>query len=149
MALKIRSAMTVCIGNICRSPVAEAALARTFPGLHVGSSGLGALVDHPADPDSAAAALAHGLDVSAHRARQFEESRARRYDLILVMEAEHRDAILRRAPDLGGRTFLVTQWSGGKAVADPYRRPTDMHERAVADILAGIEGWSTRLDVAA
>lgn len=149
MSLKIRSAMAVCIGNICRSPVAEAALLRSFPTLHVGSSGLGALVGHPADADAASVAAAHGLDLSAHRARQFDPARARKYDLILVMEAEHRDAILRRAPDLGGRTFLVTQWSGKRAVADPYRHPIEMHERAVADILAGIEGWASRMDVAA
>ncbi|WP_316016128.1 low molecular weight phosphotyrosine protein phosphatase [Roseobacter sp. HKCCA0434] len=149
MSLKIASAMTVCIGNICRSPVAEAALARSFPRLHTGSSGLGALVDHPADADAAKAAAAHGLDLSAHRARQFDPVRARRYDLILVMEAEQREDILRRAPDLGGRTFLVTHWTGGHAVSDPYRRSFDRHERAVTDILEGVAGWAARLDVAA
>ena len=149
MSLKIHSAMAVCIGNICRSPVAEMALARALPGLHVGSSGLGALVDHPADADAARAAAEHGLDLSAHRARQFDPARARRYDMILVMEAGHREDILRRAPDLGGRTFLVTQWTTKTPVADPYRRPYQMHERAVSDILAGIEAWSRRVTVAA
>lgn len=149
MSLKIRSAMAVCIGNICRSPLAQAALAQAFPTMHVGSSGLGALVDHPADEDAARAAAAHGLDLSAHRARQFDPARARRYDLILVMEAAHRDDILRRAPDLGGRTFLVTQWTTKTPVADPYRRPYEMHERAARDIVEGIGAWTKRLDVAA
>jgi protein-tyrosine phosphatase len=42
--------LTLCIGNICRSPLAQALLARELPGHTVWSAGLSALVGEPADP---------------------------------------------------------------------------------------------------
>ena len=46
--------MMVCIGNICRSPIAEVSLKHLQPELNVYSSGLGVLVGKPADPSSVA-----------------------------------------------------------------------------------------------
>ena len=49
-----KNVMMVCIGNICRSPIAEVYLKHLQPELNVYSSGLGALVGKPADPSSVA-----------------------------------------------------------------------------------------------
>jgi len=62
--------LTLCIGNICRSPLAQGLLAQQLPGHTVWSAGLGALVGEPADPMSVQIAAEHGLDISAHRAQQ-------------------------------------------------------------------------------
>ena len=56
---------------ICRSPTGEYCLKKELgPDFEVMSAGLGALVDHPAHELSQKIALEHGIDMSAHRARQ-------------------------------------------------------------------------------
>ena len=63
--------LVVCTGNICRSPTGEYCLKKELgPEFEVMSAGLGALVDHPAHELSQKIALEHGIDMSAHRARQ-------------------------------------------------------------------------------
>ena len=49
--------LVLCVGNICRSPLAHALVARKLPGTHVQSAGLGALVGRPADPLSVQVAV--------------------------------------------------------------------------------------------
>ena len=86
----------VCLGNICRSPMAETVLRA-----ELGAAGLdGAVVVDSAgtgdwhvgdamDPDAREALTRRGHDGSGHRARQFEPSWLSRYDLILAMDARN------------------------------------------------------------
>ena len=141
----IGSVLVICIGNICRSPLAERRLAQGLPGLRVSSAGLAAVAGAAADPEAALAAAAVGLDLSGHVARQLTADIASDHDLILVMEPAQRSGITRRFPHLSGRVMLLSQWSGGQPVADPYRRGEAAHIAARDAILAGAEGWIARL----
>ncbi|MBP6133345.1 MAG: low molecular weight phosphotyrosine protein phosphatase, partial [Thauera sp.] len=66
--------LTLCTGNICRSPLAEFLLrdrlAARGRAATVASAGIGALVGHPADETTQRVALRHGIDLSPHVARQ-------------------------------------------------------------------------------
>ena len=86
----------VCLGNICRSPMAEAVLRAelTAAGLDravvVDSAGTGDWhVGGPMDPGARSALARRGYDGSAHRARQFQTSWLARCDLILAMDARN------------------------------------------------------------
>lgn len=138
--------LTVCTGNICRSPLAEAALRQACPGRDVSSAGLHALVGHGIDADSAAAAMELGLPLHDHRARQFDTDIGRAADLILVMETHHRDEIMHRWPHFTGKTFLLGQFEGGKEIPDPYRRGDAQHKRAAQMIVESIALWADKLD---
>jgi protein-tyrosine phosphatase len=94
----VKHILTLCAGNICRSPIAAALLAREFPDKTVLSAGLGALVGHPADPLSVEVAAAHGLDVSAHRAMQLSAWMCQSADLILVMEEGQKTELEQKYP---------------------------------------------------
>ena len=59
--MSIRHVLTVCLGNICRSPMAEGLLAAAMPDCEVASAGLGALSGHPADPIAQALMQERGL----------------------------------------------------------------------------------------
>lgn len=88
--------LMVCMGNICRSPTAEAVLRQR---LH--EAGLGEVVwvgsagthnyhpGKPADARSAAHAKRRGVDLSAHRARQIVDADFQQMDLVLVMDWEN------------------------------------------------------------
>lgn len=83
----------VCLGNICRSPVAEAAFRAVVreAGLEdafvIASAGTGDWhVGAPADPRTVRTAEARGVDLSSHRARQFTARDFARFDHVVAMD---------------------------------------------------------------
>jgi protein-tyrosine phosphatase len=136
--------LTVCVGNICRSPMAEALLrvrlqARN-PDAVVESAGIAALVGKPADPIAVALMSERGLDLSAHRARQLTPELARRFELVLVMEAGHQREVEASVPALRGRVHRIGRF-GEFDVPDPYRQPRAAFERALALIERGLDDF--------
>jgi protein-tyrosine phosphatase len=96
----------VCLGNICRSPLAEVVLteklARAGLGdrVEVSSAGTGDWhIGEPMDRRASAALAAHGYDGSQHRAAQFETHWYDEHDLVLAMD-ESNHAALRDLADL-------------------------------------------------
>ena len=90
----------VCLGNICRSPMAEVVLASRLEeaGLdgrvQVVSSGTGDWhVGKPMDRRAAATLVAHGYDPSRHRAQQFDRSWLDECDVVLAMDSANRTDI--------------------------------------------------------
>ncbi len=139
--------IVVCTGNICRSPIGEALLRERLQGRveEVSSAGTGALVGYPADPMAVEVAAEHGLDLSAHRARQATLPLLSQMDLILTMDQSHNDWLNRQYPQLRGRVYKFLKWREDDDVADPYRRPREAFEAAYADIEQGVEDWLKRL----
>jgi protein-tyrosine phosphatase len=141
----IKSILVVCIGNICRSPVAERVLQAALPGITVTSAGLGALVGHSADATATEVAAAHGVSLDGHSARQFTADLGSAHDLILVMETAHRQDVGRLAPQLLGKTMLFDNWVGAKGIDDPYRLSREFHELTFAKIATAGQAWAVRL----
>ena len=140
--------LTVCTGNICRSPLAAAMLSKQLSGAtgsaSVRSAGIGALVGHPAEETVMKIAAESGLDLGAHRAVQLDDELTRWAALILVMEPHHLDAVLALDPTARGKTFLLGHWSS-KEIADPYRQPEAAYRRAHEEIAAAVDSWIERL----
>lgn len=136
--------LVLCIGNICRSPLAEALLRQNFPGKTIWSAGLGALVGQGADPASAAVAARHGLDLSAHRAQQLTSWMCQKAELILVMEQSQKTELERQYPWVRGKVFRLGTW-GGFDIADPYRQPDEAFDTAYAAIAQGVADWIPRI----
>lgn len=136
--------LTLCIGNICRSPLAQVLLARELPGATVWSAGLGALVGNPADPLSVEVAAAHGLDLSGHRAQQVNSWLCQNAELILVMEQAHKTALEQQYPLVRGKVFRLGERDKFD-IADPYRQPLSAFETAYAEIARGVASWVPRI----
>ncbi|MCC7462526.1 MAG: low molecular weight phosphotyrosine protein phosphatase [Gammaproteobacteria bacterium] len=95
----------VCMGNICRSPTAEAVFAdlvrREAPEAGIEADSAGTHDYHigaPPDARSIAAARRRGIDMSALRARQLEPGDFERFDLLLAMDERNRRDMLARVP---------------------------------------------------
>lgn len=135
------SILTVCIGNICRSPMAEAVLAdllhRRGVAAAVESAGIAAQVGRPADPVAVELMAARGLDISGHRARQLTPEVIRSFELILVMEADQLGEVEAILPSARGRVRRLGHW-GGFDIPDPYRRERSAFSRALALIDRGL-----------
>ena len=146
----------VCLGNICRSPTAEAVF-REFvrhhaPGLEVQIDSAGTAdfhVGEPPDPRALRAAAARGLDMSGLRARQVERSDFERFDLILAMDRSNQAALLELSPpEYRSRVRLLLEFAaaaGREDVPDPYYggvqgfdEVLDLVEEAAAGLLAEV-----------
>ncbi|MGU7783024.1 low molecular weight protein-tyrosine-phosphatase [Burkholderia sp. PU8-34] len=134
----------MCVGNICRSPMAEGLLRHRIKGAQISSAGLDAMIGHGPDPHALALMNDRGIDISGHRARQLVEQISRDADLILVMEGDHRRAIERQYPYARGRVFPIGHFSGAE-VADPYRQSRSAFEESLKLIEQGVEEWVQRI----
>ncbi|MCG3267797.1 low molecular weight protein-tyrosine-phosphatase [Yoonia sp. I 8.24] len=91
--------LCVCLGNICRSPTAEAVLRAMIPDLSLDSAGTGGWhVGEPPYAPMQAVAGARGYDLSGLRARQFTVSDFDDFDLIIAMDAQNLADIERQRP---------------------------------------------------
>ena len=139
--------LLVCVGNICRSPVAEALLKARFPDKNIWSAGLAALVGKPADPLAQAIAAEHGLDISAHRAQQLTSWMCAKAELLLVMEEGHKRELANQYPLARGKIHCLGDLGSDQAfqIADPYRLPRTAFEAAHAEIDRGVNFWANRI----
>lgn len=92
--------LMVCLGNICRSPLAHGIFAdlSTHKNIQVDSAGTAAYhIGNPPDPRSQEVALSHGIDISGQKARQFTAEDFERYDHIFVMDRSNYSNVIRLA----------------------------------------------------
>jgi len=107
--------LTVCTGNVCRSPIAEQLLRlelRDLPGVRVHSAGTNALVSAPMTPE--AKEIAEGLGVArpeAHIARQLRDVDIREADLVLASARDHRRVVVEFVPRAARKTFTVREFA--------------------------------------
>jgi len=137
--------LLVCVGNICRSPMAEALLIdrlsdSNYSRINITSAGVGALVGHEADATAKELMTEKNIDVSAHRARQLNTELISEYDLILVMEKSHINAVHNMAPSSKGKVHLLGKWSDFE-ISDPYMQPRREFEVALELIERGVDEW--------
>ena len=95
-----KKVLMVCLGNICRSPLAEALLrSKVDPDkVYVDSAGLDSYhVGEPPCKTSQEIAREHGLDISGLRARHFQVSDFDHFDYIYVMDKYNMDLIRQKA----------------------------------------------------
>ncbi|VXB71637.1 Phosphotyrosine protein phosphatase [Luteimonas sp. 9C] len=122
--------LVVCLGNICRSPMAEGALraritaAGLAGALEVDSCGTGDwhVGDLP-DPRAIRNAAGHGVDIAGLRARTLEDADYRDFDVLLCADASTLRIVRERRPaGATGEIALFLDWAGqgGGDVPDPY-----------------------------
>jgi len=144
-----KNILIVCIGNICRSPMAEGLLKQALTASGKGdclvsSAGLGALIGRPPDKKACQLMLEKDLDISGHRARQLNKDMIRKADLILVMETSHKSAIEEFEPCAKGKVFRLGNW-GDYDIPDPYQQNIPAFVLALSLIERGIAEWLKKL----
>lgn len=142
--MSFENILVVCIGNICRSPMAEALFKQKYPEKNISSAGLEGLVGYPADPMTIECMRAIGVDVSSHVARQLDLDMLVQADIVFAMTTQQVKKIEERWSFSKGKVFRLCHWTN-KNIADPYRK--DMQDFILAKDLAqeGIRDWSLRL----
>jgi protein-tyrosine phosphatase len=99
MSVKI---LMVCLGNICRSPLAEGILASKLPKnkFKVASAGTGDWhIGQEPDKRSVATAKKNGIDISQQRGRHFKKADFDEFDYIFVMDNSNYDNVVALSPN--------------------------------------------------
>ncbi len=150
----------VCLGNICRSPMA-AAVFRSRLGdagldevVEIGSAGTGGWhVGGPADSRAAATLERHGYDTT-HTARQLVAHDLADFDLILVADHANRSDVtdLARTPDQVAKVMMLRSFdpasSNDAEIPDPYYGEGDGFETVLAMIEAAADGFVASVEAA-
>ncbi len=139
------SILVVCMGNICRSPSGERLLKRELPDKKICSAGLGALVGQPANEIAIEVAFQHGVSLAGHHAQQLTKKMCREYDLILVMEKLHIDAVCHMVPEVRGKTMLFGYWQEQQEISDPYRKSREAFEYVFRLLDESAQKWAKAL----
>ena len=139
----------VCLGNICRSPLAEAAFRAEAERLglevEVDSAGTGEWhVGHPPDRRAQAVAKRNGIDISHLRARRVTAGDFHRFDHIIALDRQNLARLEALRPE-GARarlSLLLDHVSGreGQAVADPYYGEEAHFDETWDDVAEGARG---------
>ena len=150
----------VCLGNICRSPMADVVLnqrleaAGLADAVEVVSAGTGDWhVGNPMDRRAAAVLTTHGYDASRHRAQQFTTEWFDDYDLVLTMDHDNHRDVMAHGDHLDdpGRVRMFREFdprarAGDDEVPDPYYGGDDgfatvlaMVERTCDGVVAALE----------
>lgn len=114
--------LTVCTGNIARSPAAERLLQSGLgPSVRVASAGTGAVVGAPMDKHMVILLEENGINTSGFTARAVTEQLLSEAELILPMTLEHRAHLVEMAPATVRRTFTLLEFAA--LVADLAEEP--------------------------
>ncbi|HVT20925.1 MAG TPA: low molecular weight protein-tyrosine-phosphatase [Mycobacteriales bacterium] len=143
----------VCMGNICRSPIAEVVMrakiadAGLADRVVVDSAGTGDWhAGGPADERTIATLRAHGYDGERHVARQFKPEWFDGIDLVVAMDGRNLQALRWLASDEQSgkivrlRSFDPAARGGDLDVPDPYYGAADHFEEVLAMVEAGCDG---------
>jgi low molecular weight protein-tyrosine phosphatase len=144
----------VCLGNICRSPLAEAAFrleaARIGLEVEVDSAGIGGWhAGEPPDARARTVAKRHGVDINGYRARKATPQDFTRFSHIVGLDHENLAALkaMRPANATADLSLLLDHVEGrkGEAVADPYYGDERDFETTWADVSDGARALARRI----
>ncbi len=148
--------LLVCLGNICRSPMAEGALRHHLQRsplaerVQVDSAGTGGWHSgEPPDRRAVACARGHGVDIAGLRARQLQAADFAAFDWILCADAANLRDVRQRAPAAAReRVALWLPWAGldgPREIPDPYTGGSEQFEQVWQLVDAAAAGSVARL----
>lgn len=148
------SVLFVCLGNICRSPLAEAAMReaaeRKGLDIEIDSAGTGDWhVGHPPDRRAQAAAQRHGVEIGHYRARQVTRADFDRFDRIIALDRSNLRNLqaIQPANSRAQLSLLLDHLLGheGTDVADPYYGDEAGFETCWAEVSAATAALAAQL----
>lgn len=138
--------LVVCLGNICRSPMAERYLraeadARGLSSFTVESGGFVETEERPSPANAVAAAEAYGVDLDEHRSRTVTEPMVHRSDLVLLMDAYNYALFRDRFESTADRARFLARFgpSGDYEIADPHGADAEEFRHVFGRIAASID----------
>jgi protein-tyrosine-phosphatase len=129
----------VCTANICRSPMAAAVFKRIAAQIDrrvdwkVDSAGTWAVPGLHASESAQAVIGSMGMDLSGHLSQGIAKIDLDNYDLIVTMEAGHKEALLVEHPEVKDRIYMLSELVDSSFdIADPYGGSISAYKETVS-----------------
>ena len=141
----IKKILFVCVGNQCRSPMAEhlfkQILARSqdpkAKEIAVTSASTGIYDGAPASRKTIEVMRRRGIDLAGFRAKHITPELIDWADLVLAMDRRNKKAIINMIPDAVAKTFTLKEYAGNDDnpdIEDPVGQPIDQYEKCANEI---------------
>ena len=147
--LRLDRVLFVCLGNVCRSPMAEYLMRHKLgpqSSIQVESAGIHPPAGAPIHRTSAELLLEQGIDPGRHRARQLTPELLLQADLVLVMENDQISYLMEMAPLVRGRIFLLDKFGESESIPDPVRFQRPAFEHVYKLIDQATDQWLQHLE---
>lgn len=141
----------ICTANICRSPVAAGMLLDLFQRIgmtdwQVSSAGTWGVVERGAAQNSIQVMADQNIDISDHRARMVSREIIEEADLVLCMEAGHKEALSIEFADQADKIYLLSEMAGrSHSIDDPYGGPKSEFEDMAAELAELIDAGFSQI----
>ncbi|MEQ1274388.1 low molecular weight protein-tyrosine-phosphatase [Acinetobacter ursingii] len=142
--MQIQNILVVCVGNICRSPMAEYFLKQSHPHLSIESAGISGLIGEGADAKAIQCMDALNIDMRPHIARKLNSDLIKKADLILVMSLNQQKHLEQTWPFAKGKVFRLGHWQH-KNVPDPYQHDQAFFDETCRNIQAYVSDWKSHI----
>lgn len=135
----------VCTGNMCRSPLAAAqfkALMEDYglTGWEISSAGTWIENGLKGDKRTRSWAKKHGLDLKDHTTQRVSGRMLSEFDLVVVMESGHKEALHNNYPGLNGNVIGLSELSGPfYDIPDPISLPDEEFEAVAEEVVSLVE----------
>ena len=135
-----KTILFICTGNSCRSPMAEGFLKEMLSGekgIKSDSCGIISSSFGGATPQAIKIMKEKGIDISTHRTKTISKDLIDGADLILVMEAKHRQKVQELSPEAGNKAFLLKDFARDKnnlEVKDPIGLSDEIYREVAREI---------------
>ena len=116
-----------------------------MPEKTISSAGIGALEGQDIDENMASLLVANGYSASPHVARKLDGQLVANADIVLVMEEEHQNMLMKQYPQASGKILLLGKWRGDTNIYDPYRRSNEVFGHVFDQINDSCLGWCEKL----
>lgn len=136
----LENILIVCVGNICRSPMAEAIIKNKLKEKKVKSAGINAVVGHDIDSKAKVALRKNGVSFETYEAKKLNADLLQWSHLVLVMEKKQVQKIVNRFPESNGKVFLIGKWIG-REIPDPYKQRQLEFDYVYELLEKSIDGW--------
>lgn len=143
----------LCLGNICRSPMAErylrnAARERGLEGFIAESAGFIREEGRPSPKAAVEAAADYGVDLADHRSTAVDGPTLDRNDLVFLMDAHNYALLERRFEGAVDEAFFLGPFAGegGYEIADPFRADADEFRRVYGEISDAVDTFLDRVE---
>ncbi len=142
--MDIKNILVVCVGNICRSPMAEYLLKQQYSNFIIESAGISGLTGRAADAKAQLCMQRLNIDISQHVARKLNVEQLKQADLVLVMSHNQQKHIEQMWPFAKGKIFRLGHWQN-KNVPDPFQHDQFFFDNTCQLIQQCVADWKNHI----